>query len=247
VAFLDSSFNSEVQMKRLSVMTLVFAVAFTVFLVAPPLLNKQFGFYPLVKVGDVVDIFTPLILIPLYWTLFRLGTDRNPGLAGILVFLLLAAFWVEGQGMHLAANSISHLLAGMEGSDAWGLAYFYDEVLSHYMWHFGIFGLSAIVVFRQMRHPFAEKQTVSWVVILAGIIHGFTLFVIVIEGGTAWLGVPCIVLAALLGSIWGWQRFRQQPLLLFFYVTCLTATLFLAIWGIYWGGLPEFSEVGIIN
>jgi hypothetical protein len=247
VAFLDSSFNSEVQMKRLSVMTLVFAVAFTVFFMAPPLLNKQFGFYPLVKVGDVVDIFTPLILIPLYWMLFRLGTDRNPGLAGILVFLLLAAFWVQGQGMHLAANSVSHLLAGTEGSDAYGLAYFYDEVLSHYMWHFGIFGLSAIVVFRQMRHPFAEKQTVSWVVILAGIIHGFTLFVIVIEGGTAWLGVPCIVLAALLGSIWGWQRFCQQPLLLFFYVTCLTATLFLAIWGIYWGGLPEFSEVGIIN
>jgi hypothetical protein len=234
-------------MKRLSVMTLVFAIAFTVFFMAPPLLSKQFGFYPLVKVGDVVDIFTPLILIPLYWMLFRLGTDRTLGLAGILVFLLFAAFWVEGQGMHLAANSINHLLAGVEDSSAYVLAHFYDEVLSHYMWHFGIFGLSAIIVFRQLRHPFAEDQAVSRVIILAGIIHGFTLFVIVIEGGTAWLGVPCIVLAALLGSIWGWRRFRQQPLLLFFYVSCLVATLFFAIWGVYWGGLPEFSEVGIID
>ena len=83
--------------------------------------------------------------------------------------------------------------------------------------------------------------------VLAGIIHGFTLFILIIEGGTAPLGVPFAVLVTLLGLIWGWKRFRQQPLLVFFFVACLVATLLFAGWGVYWGGLPEFSEVGIID
>ena len=234
-------------MKRLSIVALIFSVAFLLFLMAPPFLNKQLGIYPLMKVGDVLDIFTPLILIPLYWILFRLDADKAPGLKANIIFLLITAFWVEGQGMHLASNSIGHLLKGMEGSDIYNLIYFYDEVLSHYLWHFGIVGLSALVIFRQWRNPFTEGQAVSWLPILAGIIHGFTLFIIVIEAGTASLGVTFSILVTLLGLIWGWKRFSQQPLLLFLFVTCLVATMLFAGWGIYWRGLPEFSEVGIID
>ena len=46
--------------KRLSIITLIFAIAFAVFFMAPPLLNKQFVAYPMMKVGDVFDIFTQL-------------------------------------------------------------------------------------------------------------------------------------------------------------------------------------------
>jgi hypothetical protein len=115
------------------------------------------------------------------------------------------------------------------------------------MWHFGIFGLSALILLRQIRNPFTEKQASSWMIILAGIIHGFTLFVIVVEAETAPLGVTYVIVVALFGLIWGWKRFRYQPLLLFFFITCLIAVLFFAGWGAYWGGLPEFSEVGIID
>ena len=149
--------------------------------------------------------------------------------------------------MHLAANSVHHLLNEMEGSDAYSLAYFYDEVLSHYIWHLGIFGLSTLIIVRQLRNPFVEKHTMSWTVILAGIVHGFTMFVIVVEAGTALLGVTFVIAVTLFGSIWGWKRFSYQPLLLFFFITCLVAILFFVGWGIYWGGLPEFSEVGIID
>ncbi len=234
-------------MKRLPVFILVFAVAFTVLFMAPPFLTGQFGLYPLMKVGDLSDIFTPLILIPLYWRLFRLETDKSPGFKENLVFLLVAALWVEGQGMHLAANSIGHLLKGTEGSDFYQLAYFYDEVLSHYLWHFGIAGLAALVIYRQWRNPFAEGQPVSWLTILAGVIHGFTFFVIVVEGTTTPLGVPFAVLLTLFGLIWGRKKFRRQPLLLFFFITGAVATLLFVVWGIYWHGLPEFSKVGIID
>ena len=234
-------------MKRLSLFSLIFSIAFAVFFISPPLLSKQFGAYPLMKIGDVFDIFTPLILMPLYWLLFRLDTNKAPSLIENIVFLVLVAFWVEGQGMHLVANSIGHLLKGMEGSYIYNLTYFYDEVLTHYLWHFGIFGLSALVIFRQWRNPFTEGQAVSWLPILAGIIHGFTMFIIVIEARTTPLGVTFAILVTMLGLIWGWKRFSRQPLLLFFFVACSVATVFFAGWGVYWHGLPEFSEVGIID
>ena len=234
-------------MKRLSVYALIFSIAFAVFFIGPPLLSMQFRHYPLVKFGDTFDILTPLVLIPLYWLLFRINGNTPPGFKENLVFIIIAAMWVEGQGMHLAANSIRHLMDGMEGTDVFTLSYFYDEVLSHYLWHFGIVGLSLLVIFRQWRNPFAEEMSGYWLPSISGIIHGFSLFVIVVEAQTAPLGIPYAVIMTLFGIIWGRKRFGHQPLLRFFFVTGLVAVVLFAIWGIYWGGLPEFSEVGIID
>ncbi|MFC1901276.1 hypothetical protein ACFLYN_06780, partial [Chloroflexota bacterium] len=218
-----------------------------VFFMGPPLLGMQFGAYPLMKFGDVFDILTPLVLIPLYWMLFRINGNTTPSLRENLVFIIIAALWVEGQGMHLAANSIGHLAGAMEDTDIFRLTYFYDEVLSHYLWHFGIVGLSVLVIYRQWRNRFIEDMTASWLPIVSGIIHGFTLFVIVVEAQTAWLGIPYAVIMTIFGLIWGRKRFRNQPLLLFFFITGLVAVVLFIGWGIYWGGLPEFSEVGIID
>ena len=149
--------------------------------------------------------------------------------------------------MHLAANSIGHLLMGLEGTDIFNLTNFYDEVLSHYLWHFGIFGLSALVISRQWRNPFHEGQHASWLPVIAGIIHGFALFIIVIEAGTAPLGITFTVLVIILGLIWWRNRFSQGPMLLFFFTACLLASVLFIGWGVYWQGLPEFSEVGIID
>lgn len=80
-------------MKRLSLYIFVFSIAFTVFFIAPPLLNKQFGPYPLMKAGDVFDLFTPLVLIPLYWLMYRLDGSKAIGLRGSLLFMVFAAFW----------------------------------------------------------------------------------------------------------------------------------------------------------
>jgi hypothetical protein len=234
-------------MRRLSILILIFSIAFTMFFFSPSLLSQQFGIYPLMKIGDVLDILTPLVLIPLYWLLFRLDINKTPSLEENLIFMVLTAFWIAGQSMHLAANSIGHLLKGMEGSDVYYLTYFYDEVLSHYLWHFGIVSLLTLTIFRQWRNPFTEGRPVLWLPVVAGIIHGFALFVIFIEGGTALLGVPFVALVALFGSTRGWKRFNQQPLLLFAFVACLVAIAFFAGWAAYWGGMPELSEVGIID
>jgi hypothetical protein len=234
-------------MKRVTVLTLVFSIAFLVFFFGPPFLSKQFGPYPLMKVGDVFDLFTPLVLIPLYWCLFQLDGNRPIGMKGSILFMIIVAIWVAGQGIHLAANSISHLLENMAGSDAYNLTNFYDEVLSHYLWHFGVLMLSAVLIYRQWKNPLDQSQPVLWALIVAGIIYGFAYFALVIEGATTPMGVPFAVLAALLILIWGRKNLKQQPILVFFLAAYLLSVLLFAGWGIYWHGLPEFSKVGIID
>jgi hypothetical protein len=232
---------------RLSRLTLVFSITFAVLIISPAFLNRQFGPYPLMKTGDVIDLFTPLILIPLYWLLFQVSRGKTPGLGEIIVFLVLSAFWVEGQGVHLSANSIGHLLKEMKGGDVYILTNFYDEFLSHYLWHFGLVGLSALLIYRQWQHPFVGERSGLRLESLAGFIHGFNYFVTIIEARTAPLGVPFAILVTIFTLGWGRKKLRQQPLLAFFFVAYLVAIILFAGWAVYWGGLPEFSKVGIIE
>jgi hypothetical protein len=76
-------------MKRLNALIPVFAIAFLVFLLGPPLLGKPFSPYPLMQIADVFDVFTPLVLLPLYWLLFQLGEKEPIKLSGIIAFLYL--------------------------------------------------------------------------------------------------------------------------------------------------------------
>lgn len=234
-------------MQRLVRYTLIFTIVFAAFTISPAFLNKQFVAYPLMKNGDWIDLFTPLVLIPLYWLLFQVNREDTPSQSEVTAFLVLAALWVEGQGMHLGANAIGHLINDVAGSDIAELAHFLDEVLSHYLWHIGVVGLSALLIYRQWNHPFVNERSQFGLVIVAGIIHGFNYFIIIIEAATIYLGVPFAVFVVVFTLVWGRRKLRQQPILGFFFVTYLVAILLFFGWGLYWGGLPEFSKVGIIE
>src|SRR3972149_2350532 len=160
-------------MKGTSALTLIFSAAFAVFFVGPPFLGKPFGPYPLMHVADVFDILTPLVLLPLYWLLFNAGRKQPPTVRWMVLFFVLTALWASGQGMHLSANSISNLMKGMEGTDVFSLSHFYDEVLSHYIWHVGVVGLSTAVIVRHWRDPVTEARSPAWPIMVAGLIHGF--------------------------------------------------------------------------
>jgi hypothetical protein len=232
---------------RLNRLTLAFSVAFAAFFMVPPFLSGQFGPYPLMKLADVFDLLTPLVLIPLYWLLYQVGQDKKPSLRESLAFVVLAALWVMGHGMHLAANSIGHLLREMTGTNAYVLTYFYDETLGHILWHSGVMALSALLLIRQWQNPFSGERASLGLLLPAGIIHGLTFFVIVVEGGTALLAIPFGLIVILAILIWGRGKLREQPLLLFFLISYAVAMLFMAGWGIYWRGLPEFSALGFIK
>ena len=234
-------------MQRLSRIILIFAILFTVLFISPALFSSQFGLYSLIKTGDVIDIFTPLILLPLYWLMLQLSPGKVPRQSEMITFMVLSAAWASGQGMHLSANSIGHLLQDSMGVDINDLTYFYDETLSHIIWHLGIIGLSALLIYRQWKNPFSEEPSGSALVIVGGVLYGFTYFLTIVEGGTTVLGVPFALLATVIILIWARDRLKQTPVVTFFFSAYLLATILFAIWAIRWGGLPEFSEVGIIN
>jgi hypothetical protein len=200
------------------------------------------------EVADVFDILTPLVLLPLYWLLFRIGQPKPVIMTGMVIFFILAAFWAQGQGMRLSANSIDNLLGkqGVHTGDIYALTHFYDEVLSHYLRDIGVVGLSAFLIIRSWRNPFTEERGVLWSPISAGIIYGFTFFLVVIESGTVPLGMTFAVLATAFGLIWGRKGMRQKPVATFFFISYMVAALFFIGWGIYWRGFPQFTEVGLL-
>jgi hypothetical protein len=240
-------------MKKLSFLILIFAVLFAIFFLLLIFFRVPFGLYPLMSYQDALDLLTPLVLIPIYWLLFRLSAKGESRRVEEIAFMVLAALWVLGHGMHLAANSINNLVENQAknlqidiiGTDIHTLIYFYDEKLSHYLWYSGILGIMALLSYREWKRP-SNHTTVWWMVILAGLIHGFTLFCVFLEGQAVALGLPFIAIFTLLVLIWGTRKLSYQPLLAFFLIACIVAAIMFLGWGLYWGGFPEFSEVGLI-
>jgi hypothetical protein len=238
-------------MKRLSLWTLVFAILSLVFIDLLVFLRTPFSLYSLMSYQDAFDLLTPVVLIPLYWILFRYAGRDMPSLAEEIAFLVLVALWVEGQGMHLAANSSSNLmedladdnLIDLTANDLFDLIHFYDEGLSHVLWHASLLGLAALLMVREWRAP-AGLLTTWWFAVPAGIMYGFMLFAQGVEGQVVWMGLPFVLLVTVAGLVWGRKRLGQQPVFAFFFLSCLVALLFYISWGVFWGGFPEFSEVG---
>jgi hypothetical protein len=102
-----------------------------------------------------------------------------------------------------------------------------------------------LLINREWRSP-ASGRTVWWATLLGGVIYGFTYFCIFLEGRTVALGLPFALIITLISLLWGRQKLAKQPLLVFFGVSCLLATILFIGWGLYWGGFPEFSQVGLI-
>jgi hypothetical protein len=234
----------------LSYQNLLFSIAFAIFVLGPPFLGYQFAPYPLMHIADVFDIFTPLVILPLYWLLFRNSSDYSLSLRENLIFMVLAAFWALGQGMHLSANSIDNLLhlQGLETGDVFSLTYFYDETLGHYLWHFGTIGISGLLIYREWRNPESLKgaRTRTGINILAGVIYGFVFFAMVVEGTTVPMGLTFAILTIIFIIIWSRGKLNQKPLTLMFLTSYSLALILFAIWGIWQHGFPGFFDAGIV-
>jgi hypothetical protein len=240
------------KMKRASLLTLIFAILSLVFMILLIFLRFKFWLYPLMSYQDAFDILTPLVLIPVYWLLFKHAAgDGSGSVVEEIFFLILAGFWVEGQGMHLSANSIDNLIdtlarnqvIDIKSTDIYRLTYFFDEHLSHYLWHIGILGLAALLIYREWRRP-PGITTVWWAAGLAGMLYGFTYFCIFLEGQTVVLGLPFAIIVVAFALISERKKLAQRPVLAFFFVACLLALLLFIGWRLYWGGFPQFSDVG---
>lgn len=236
-------------MKRLSLLTLIFAILSLTFFLLLIFLRIPFPLYPLMSVQDAIDILTPLVLIPIYWLMFKNVSRGGASLRGNIFFMVMSAFWAAGQGMHLSANSINNLIGNLAktdvidvtGTDIYHLTYFYDEYLGHFLWHIGVVGLAALLIYESCQKP-ADEKTDWRMVIPAGVLYGFTCFCFFLEGNTLSLGLPFTFLVPLLVLIWGRKKLTQQPVLAFFFTACLLAFLLFVGWWLYWGCFTPILE-----
>ena len=177
--------------------------------------------------ADWVDIATPFVIVGAAAGALRAGRGSRSAWVG---FLLGAILYVEGHGIHLAANSIGNALPG-EDPD---IVHLWDEVVGHYLWYGG-FAVLVAVLAATMAERRARGGAIGF--LLAALV-GFTHFTNSVEGGVPVMGIA----TAAVFTGWGLlTRDGMGRLLLTAYA--LSLVLF-AAFGVWQGGFPEFSELG---
>lgn len=152
--------------------------------------------------------------------------------AGPRAWTLLVAsglLYTQGHGIHLAANSI----ANVEPSDA---VHLWDETVGHWLWYGGLAGLVATLAYALDDVPWSRS---IWGA-AGSVVFGLTIFTNSVEGGTVMLGLA----SGAVFVAWGLRRRGRAPELL---VPAYAVTIACLLgWGLYWGGFPQFSELGWI-
>jgi hypothetical protein len=226
-----------------------YALVLAAFLLVPPYLKASVGPPAAFTLQEAADLLTPLVVIPLAWLVFDLAGGL--GRRGLVAFLVIGALWVEGQGIHLAANAIGDAFPP-GGAETFyqtvpgDLDFWLDETLSHWMWHVAWVAISVLMLAAATRAGAPPARRASPTAVVAGLVHGATFFVVSVEGSTTLLGVPASILIlawSLLEARHG--RARQTVVTFFLVATVVTLIGYVGWAAMNHGTLPEFSKVGL--
>ena len=174
-----------------------------------------------------IDVITPFAVVASSVAmLLALDATRASILAGVAA----GVAYVHGHGVHLAANSIHN--DGAEGD----VVYFWDERFSHHELVLGWFGLIAVFCFAE-RFSTRSADSSPWVLALAAFLLGLTFFTNTVEGQTWWLELSA---TAVFGV---WALRAPRPLVRAAASAFALGALLIAVWAIWHGGVPEFSDL----
>jgi hypothetical protein len=179
--------------------------------------------------ADFLDLATPyFVLGTAAWVLNGLTARRSSW----VMLAIGGVIFTQGHGLHLSANSVGNVVPGPT-------EHLWDEIIGHYIWYTGL----ALVIFAIARElapralPTGRALALAY---LGSVALGVTIFDNLDEGGTVLAGA--FMVAAFI--LYGW-RFRASSGRLLLVAYGLTG-LVLVGWGIYWGGWPQFSQLGWI-
>lgn len=217
-------------------------MALAVFLLIPPILTLTVGPPRWFTLQEAADLLTPVVVIPLAW----LVLERAGGLRGraFIGFLVIAAVWVEAQGIHLASNAIGDAFEKGPARDAFyateagDLDHWLDEVLSHWLWHIAWAALSVLMLWTASRGAAWPSGAGGATSAAAGFMHGTTFFFVTAEGATTAVGIPLSVLLL----VWGGRevlRGSSHPIVRF--VAVASAVTLLADLG--WAALHGWQLI----
>jgi hypothetical protein len=157
--------------------------------------------------AQAVDLITPFAVVGCAAALLiGLGAAGAPLVLGLVAAIL----YVDGHGIHLAANSIAG--AQPDGA-ARRLAYFWDG-----------------------RRELVSKALPA----LTAALLGWTFFTSTVEGQSWWL-----LLAVAPGFV-AWALRARRPVVVTAAVSYALAAALIGAWALLNGGVPQFSEVGLI-
>jgi hypothetical protein len=240
--------------RSLPVAILAYAIALAAFLLVPPILHASVGPPVGFTLQEGVDLFTPIVVLPLaWWVLECLG---GLGRRELLVFLVIAIVWVEGQAIHLATNAIGDVFTAGPARDAFyatqagDLDHWFDEGLGHWLWHLAWAALSVLMLFVASRRSASPAASVAGmgalaVAAVAGVIQGVTFFFVTVEGETTLLGVPFSV-AVVAWTVRETARGSTNPAIRFFLVSA-AVTLLAYIGWIALEGWPFAEPCAVIG
>jgi hypothetical protein len=181
--------------------------------------------------GDWVDLATPFAVVGAAAALL---VALRPPRTALFVALLATLLYVDGHGIHLAANSIAGESPTGEAEDT---AHFWDERFGHAEWHLGWIGLTAAICLADRTRRIALETRVQ---AASALLLGVTLFTSTVEGGTWWLELGAAALFT------AWAAIDQRPLLVTTAAAFAVGAVLIGVWAIWQGGVPEFSETGFI-
>ena len=194
--------------------------------------------------GTAIDLLTPFAVVgSSAAVLASLGARR----AAVVAALVAGTLYVDGHGIHLAANSIHN--EGATGAD--DIVYFWDERFSHVEAVLGWFGLVASFCIAEATSPLAaegrrraEGQRPRAALAVATVVLGWTFFTSTVEGQTWWLELATSPLFA----AWASRASRRapRPILRASAGAFALGAALIGVWAILNGGLPEFSDVELI-
>lgn len=198
---------------------LAFAAAVALFHHLPALV------YP--EAEQWVDLVTPFaVLGTAGWVLATLRAAARVW----ALFGAAAILYADGHGIHLAANVIRS--AGTTGAVE-DEAYFWDETWGHIEWHSGLFLVLAAICLADRPGARVPRSYAA-----AAVLLGFTFFTNTVEGGDWWLALLAGVGFA------AWAFLARSPLRLAAAGAFALFAVLLAVWAVWHGGVPEFSELG---
>ena len=246
--------DSTMQTKRLTVWLFIYTLCFAGFQILPAFLS--YDIQNKFVVGDALDLLTPFILLLVIfklYTLFSISRNNTHMPFHIIMILFIGSItFVEGHGIHLAANAIVRHLHTFAVHDTplFTLTYFFDEILGHILWDSGLVLISIGLIFAgttSLKDEALGRK--SLLVLIASLLYGFTYFVNGVEGQTVLFTLPLafiIPIAILSYSKVKKVKIVRNPVLLLFTCAYLVALLLFLIWWIWQKGFPEFSELGWI-
>lgn len=184
-------------------------------------------------IGPWVDLLTPFLVVGTAAGLLLALRARPAALAAAIV---AAVAYVDGHGIHLAANAIGEEpLAG----SAEDVAHFWDEQFGHIEWHLGWFALLASFCLAE-RGLEPSRGRPGRAGVCAASLLGFALFTGTVEGGTWPLELAATAVFA------AWTARERRPLLVLAAGGFALAAVLIGVWAAWHGGVPQFSEVGWI-